>query len=668
MLLFFPYLAASIVTAFELFDVRQTHHSVNNYTIAQTGCPCFYDENRKEDCPCCKIDQGACPCSWPYDDRCGDCFSGHGCVPEPLNQMQTVSDRGCACQDVSYGNTFNDRTCACCFPSGNTCPCAYPYHHMCADCNVAHDCSVLAFAEQYREHYPSYFEQEQRALRMQHDFQTSAELVCQPMELEMENGFVLCDKEMKEGKSCMWFCDKHFELVGNERAECTCGATACYWNDDANFRPPYCEKNPCSPNPCGPGECVSNAEGFVCNCPPGYLGEGCEMPDVSYDNSHLIADDEGAFSSFLAGRQESMADILDSRRTEPEKPRGLALPENTCPALEPGPNAKLKCSDGNRSRSSCFLTCENGFRVVNKKFAAPTCNCNNYRCYWDRRRKFQLAKCVDWPDPIGNNVNDATLDGPATIPDYTSKREFGNCIPLVQPKFGSMKCTRGGKGVDGTICTFACKKGYALSKSASAKCECRENKCKWNQENFYTEPLCQDRDECKVKIHNCINGLSTCVNKPGSFVCLPNDSPILRECDSRPCGRGGTCEIGAQGYRCRCKDGFRLNRGTCRDINECTLRIDKCHDDAVCENNTGGYACRCMSGFGDGISSCVEERSKLTCLQRRSLRFDPMPNYVAPNACCQGVAFHTDLKCCCDGSLHPQEACPCLKIDYKNVL
>ena len=91
------------------------------------------------------------------------------------------------------------------------------------------------------------------------------------------------------------------------------------------------------------------------------------MPDVSYDNSHLIADDEGAFSSFLAGRQESMADILDSRRSEPEKPRGLALPENTCPALEPGPNAKLKCSDGNRSRSSCFLTCENGFRVVNKK-------------------------------------------------------------------------------------------------------------------------------------------------------------------------------------------------------------------------------------------------------------------------------------------------------------
>ena len=94
------------------------------------------------------------------------------------------------------------------------------------------------------------------------------------------------------------------------------------------------------------------------------------------------------------------------------------------------------------------------------------------------------------------------------------------------------------------------------------------------------------------------------------FQCLPNDSPILRECDSRPCGRGGTCEIGAQGYRCRCKDGFRLNRGTCRDINECAARIDKCHDDAVCENNTGGYACRCPSGFGDGISSCVEERSK----------------------------------------------------------
>ena len=39
----------------------------------------------------------------------------------------------------------------------------------------------------------------------------------------------------------------------------------------------------------------------------------------------------------------------------------------------------------------------------------------------------------------------------------------GSCTPLVQPKFGSMRCSYPLKGsnkaVEGTVCRFACKKG-----------------------------------------------------------------------------------------------------------------------------------------------------------------------------------------------------------------
>ena len=70
------------------------------------------------------------------------------------------------------------------------------------------------------------------------------------------------------------------------------------------------------------------------------------------------------------------------------------------------------------------------------------------------------------------------------------------------------------------------------------------------------------------------------------------------------------------------------------------------------------------------FSECVESRSNLECIQRRTLRFEPNPEHVAPNACCNGIAFHTDLKCCCRGVMHDLTSgreCPCLKIDYTTL-
>ena len=106
-----------------------------------------------QDCPCCAIGKGACPCSSPFDDRCGDCFSGKGCpglLDQPLNPRQTVSDMGCACKDPPSEIEIKNLTCACCFPGENACPCSFPYHHMCADCDAADDCSALPVAHQYR--------------------------------------------------------------------------------------------------------------------------------------------------------------------------------------------------------------------------------------------------------------------------------------------------------------------------------------------------------------------------------------------------------------------------------------------------------------------------------------------------------------------------------------
>ena len=49
----FPFYLASLVSSYELprFDVLDEysrHTTANNYTLSTKGCPCFYDNSRKE--------------------------------------------------------------------------------------------------------------------------------------------------------------------------------------------------------------------------------------------------------------------------------------------------------------------------------------------------------------------------------------------------------------------------------------------------------------------------------------------------------------------------------------------------------------------------------------------------------------------------------------------
>ena len=48
-------------------------------------------------------------------------------------------------------------------------------------------------------------------------------------------------------------------------------------------------------SPCGAGDCVSNGEEISCECPLGLTGEFCDYTDISYDTSHLVADDDTGF-------------------------------------------------------------------------------------------------------------------------------------------------------------------------------------------------------------------------------------------------------------------------------------------------------------------------------------------------------------------------------------
>lgn len=674
---------------------------INDFTNSTSGCQCPHD-TKSFDCPCC-ADDNSCPCFWPYEDRCGDCISGAGCVPEPINTF-TSKDRGCYCETKDI-REIDAHKCACCSDHSH-CQCPPPYENMCVPCedNMPAACAAQAPFD-YKMIYPSHFidhpQQKHRTRAFQHDLYTAPkDEYCSEMEEFLENGHVLCDPSSKEGKSCAWICNPGYSLVGPDHAKCTCDSgIGCGWNGDVQFEPPICikdQKSPCEEKPCLHGRCIVDIKNeFFCDCYDGWTGFYCHVPDTShFDNSEhsfgMSADEANLFfrSDVSPTNQQSenydMERLLRSRGDVPSLPedqKKLVIEDHNrqCPDLGSVANGRIKCDNFRNPGSHCLLQCEPGYEVSDTKFVSPTCNCKNHRCRWDKRRVYKISSC--WPLPITDNVNDALYDAESAGDDYLDgigseimKSQSGvtsilstKCFELSEPNFGKIKCTDDAKNE--SVCRFSCKKGYALSNSKSASCSCNSGDCKWNGITFYKEPRCEDRDECALNTHKCRPG-NTCINKPGSFVCIPNDSPLLRQCDDNPCGAGGKCKITPIGYKCICGPGYEYRAGTCRDINECAMNVSKCFDDAICENNDGGYTCKCPSGFGDAINECVESRSALACVQKRTLVFTPNPEHVAPNACCQGITFNTDLKCCCSGVLHDLtngQPCPCLKIDYSII-
>jgi hypothetical protein len=123
-------------------------------------------------------------------------------------------------------------------------------------------------------------------------------------------------------------------------------------------------------------------------------------------------------------------------------------------------------------------------------------------------------------------------------------------------------------------------------------CDKLEEKWEWrNYKNYLTK--FKDIDECEqnetmvfyrnkmktevYKWSKCAAGLSSCVNRAGTFECKCN-----------------------QGYE---GDGF-----VCVDKNECERSENKCPSNSICVNLPGLYDCKCEPGYRNLSKGCVGNR------------------------------------------------------------
>ncbi|XP_063954009.1 fibrillin-3-like [Lytechinus pictus] len=140
---------------------------------------------------------------------------------------------------------------------------------------------------------------------------------------------------------------------------------------------------------------------------------------------------------------------------------------------------------------------------------------------------------------------------------------------------------------------------------------------------------CEDIDECADESTYQCDVNARCFNLPGTYMCTCNDGyygdgkVCIRidptRCSDLPCFPGVLCTDLNRGtvlagvnitappsvirlYECGdCPLGFTGNGSYCEDIDECSLGIDECSEDAVCNNTPGLYNCVCDRGFyGDG--------------------------------------------------------------------
>ncbi|XP_059161297.1 uncharacterized protein LOC131944591 [Physella acuta] len=397
----------------------------------------------------------------------------------------------------------------------------------------------------------------------------------------------------------------------------TCDCWPAYKGEECDT-----ELNACAVEPCSRGQnCTdltaaqqgNNSIGYVCGpCPVGFVDMRMKCVDIDECNDTLSCDQlcTNTEGSYTCGCQSGYRlDHIDKK---------TCLEINECE--ERTSNCQHKCIN---TKGSYSCSCLAGY----------TLEADGFTCTIDAQLKDVCSQCQQVCSITNGQVNCTCKLGYEVDPDNPL-----NCRDVNECEFASRPCSQSCVNKPGTF-QCSCYSGFTLAPDGLSCTACTipqfgmncESTCQCSGHgscDTIRGCVCDNNwsgDHCDVDVDECAQSTSCpegflCKNKIGSFSCLCPDGYKLDngtcididECKdistTTNCDRSlEVCVNTVGSYSCSCKKGYARNaQSICEDINECEKKVDKCEQ--ICDNKPGSYNCLCQQGFylSDDRWTCVK--------------------------------------------------------------
>uniref|UniRef100_F7AJJ2 Uncharacterized protein n=1 Tax=Ciona intestinalis TaxID=7719 RepID=F7AJJ2_CIOIN len=304
-------------------------------------------------------------------------------------------------------------------------------------------------------------------------------ITCIPQQIPPTNGAVTCDNSNNVGSTCTFTCNAGYSVSGSPTTVC---------NDDFNgdaqglwsSPPPTCQQQVCSPPHTAP------ADGSVACSDGSALGSQCEFAC--------------SLGFTLVGAPLSTCAVANGN-TSPtwSHPAPTCAPVTCLPQQIPPTNGAVTCDNSNNVGSTCTFTCNAGYSVsgspttvCNDDFngdaqglwSSPPPTCQQLKCNPPQSNPTNgSVSCSDENNVnsecefacmlgftmVGEPITDCLMSG--GVPAWTNVAPV--CGPVIcpaqqAPVNGGVTCTAGSNF--GSVCSFQCSPGYALTGEPSATC------------------------------------------------------------------------------------------------------------------------------------------------------------------------------------------------------
>ncbi|KAK7092483.1 hypothetical protein V1264_008221 [Littorina saxatilis] len=307
--------------------------------------------------------------------------------------------------------------------------------------------------------------------------------------------------------------------------------------------------------------CNNTAGSYQCSCPDGYRLtsnlRSCvdvnECVEKSHNCKHICNNTDSGYSCLCEEGfdLESSGECVQSTATQ-----------NIC--SNSGCSQGCKAVEGPTTSSmvaSCF--CRSGYDLdpTNKKTCTDHDECKDNLC---------SHKC-------SNSQGGFTC---SCYNGFQLNSDQRTCSPCPSLQYGSEcahTCLCNGRGLDcHSVTGCVCKEGWTGSQCQDDVNECEENP-----------------DVCgEVQVCTNTNGSYTCACQDGYSIDDDGVCQDVNECSNNTaCGAHQVCRNVPGTFQCPCFSGYMNDKGTCKDIDECSLGSDNCQQ--KCVNVVGSYNCEC---------------------------------------------------------------------------